>query len=53
MVKKIIMLAGDFSENMEVFAPLHAMQMLGFEIASVCPGKKKGDKVSTAIHDFE
>ena len=53
MGKKIIMLAGDFSENMEVFAPLQALQMLGYEVATVCPGKKKGDKVSTAVHDFE
>ncbi len=27
--------------------------MLGIDVATVCPGKKKGDKVSTAVHDFE
>ena len=47
------MLAGDFSENMEVFAPLHALQMIGIEVATICPGKKMGEKVATAVHDFE
>ncbi|TNV75647.1 hypothetical protein FGO68_gene935 [Halteria grandinella] len=53
MVKRVILLSGDFTENMELFAPLHALQMLGIEVSTVCPGKKKGEKVSTAVHDFE
>ena len=27
--------------------------MLGYEVDAVCPGKKAGEKVRTAIHDFE
>lgn len=46
------MLVGDFVENMEVFAPLHTLRVLGFEVDSVCPDKKKGEKVATAVHDF-
>lgn len=52
MSKKVLMIVGDFVENMEVFAPLHTLQTLGFEVHSVCPDKKKGEKVATAVHDF-
>ncbi len=53
MPKRVIMFAGDFSEDMEVFSPLQGMQVLGIEVDSICPDKKKGDKVATAVHDFE
>ena len=46
------MLVGDFVENMETFAPYHALLMIGFEVDAVCPGKKKGEKIATAVHDF-
>ena len=52
MVKRVIMLVGDFSEDMEVFSPLQAMQMLGIEVHAICPDKIKGDKIATAVHDF-
>jgi protease I len=52
MVRKILMLVGDFVENMETFAPYHCLLVLGFQVDVVCPGKKKGDKVATAVHDF-
>lgn len=52
MTRKILMIVGDYVENMEVFAPLHALQVLGFQVDSVCPNKKKGEKVATAVHDF-
>lgn len=49
MAKKILLLVGDFVEDYEVMVPFQALQM----VHAVCPGKKAGDKVRTAIHDFE
>jgi protease I len=51
--KKILMLVGDFVEDYEVMVPFQALQMVGHTVHAVCPDKKKGDKVRTAIHDFE
>ncbi|OQB00611.1 MAG: putative cysteine protease YraA [Chloroflexi bacterium ADurb.Bin222] len=51
--KKILILAGDFVEDYELMVPFQALLMVGHEVHVVCPGKKAGDKVRTAIHDFE
>ncbi|MCS7206250.1 MAG: DJ-1/PfpI family protein [Leptospiraceae bacterium] len=51
--KKILMLVGDFVEDYEVMVPFQALLAFGHEVDAVCPGKKKGDRVKTAIHDFE
>jgi protease I len=51
--KKILMLVGDFVEDYEVMVPFQALWMVGHTVHAVCPGKKAGDKVRTAIHDFE
>ena len=51
--KKILMLVGDFVEDYEVMVPFQALQMVGHSVHAVCPGKKAGEKVRTAIHDFE
>ena len=51
--KKILMLVGDFVEDYEVMVPFQALQMVGHVVHAVCPGKNAGDKVRTAIHDFE
>lgn len=51
--KKILMLVGDFVEDYEVMVPFQALLMVGHTVHAVCPGKKVGDKVRTAIHDFE
>jgi protease I len=51
--KKILMLVGDFVEDYEVMVPFQALQMVGHMVHAVCPGKKSGEKVRTAIHDFE
>jgi protease I len=51
--KKILMLVGDFVEDYEAMVPFQALQMVGHEVHAVCPGKKLGDKVRTAVHDFE
>ena len=53
MAKKILMLVGDFCEDYEVMVPFQALQMVGHEVHAVCPGKRKGEKIRTAIHDFE
>lgn len=50
---KILLLSGDFVEDYEVMVPFQALQMVGHTVDAVCPGKKKGDLVRTAIHDFE
>lgn len=53
MAKKILFLTGDFAEDYETMVPFQMLQMVGHEVHAVCPGKKKGDKIHTAIHDFE
>src|SRR5579875_180211 len=50
---KILLLAGDFVEDYEIMVPFQALQMVGHKVDAVCPGKKKGDQIRTAIHDFE
>jgi deglycase len=51
--KKVLMLVGDFVETLEGYVPFQALSMLGFDVQAVCPGKKAGDTVATAVHDFE
>ncbi|VTR93023.1 glutamine amidotransferase : Intracellular protease, PfpI family OS=Roseiflexus castenholzii (strain DSM 13941 / HLO8) GN=Rcas_2023 PE=4 SV=1: DJ-1_PfpI [Gemmata massiliana] len=51
--KRILMLVGDFVEDYEVMVPFQALQMVGHTVHAVCPGKRSGDKVRTAVHDFE
>jgi len=53
MGKKILMLVGDFVEDYEVMVPFQALQMVGHTVHAVCPDKKSGETVRTAIHDFE
>jgi deglycase len=53
MSKKILMLVGDFSEDYEVMVPFQALQMVGHTVDAVCPEKHAGEKIRTAIHDFE
>ncbi len=53
MAKKILILAGDYVEDYEIMVPFQALQMLGYTVHAVCPDKKEGDIVRTAIHDFE
>ncbi len=51
--KKILMLVGDYVEDYEVMVPFQALQMVGHIVHAVCPDKKEGEKVRTAVHDFE
>jgi protease I len=47
------MITGDFVEDYENMVPFQALQMVGHKVSAVCPEKRAGDKVRTAIHDFE
>ena len=51
--KKILFLTGDFAEDYETMVPFQALQAVGHIVDAVCPNKKAGDKIKTAIHDFE
>jgi protease I len=51
--KKILMLVGDFVEDYEVMVPFQTLLTVGHTVHAVCPGKRAGEAVRTAIHDFE
>ncbi len=51
--KRILMLVGDFGEDYEIMVPFQALTMVGHTVHAVCPNKKAGQAVRTAIHDFE
>lgn len=51
--KKILFLTGDFAEDYETMVPFQALQMVGHAVHAVCPGKRSGETIKTAIHDFE
>jgi len=51
--KKILMLTGDYTEDYETMVPFQALLMVGHTVHAACPGKKAGDFVRTAVHDFE
>ena len=53
VAKKVLMLVGDFVEDYEVMVPFQMLLMVGHEVHAVCPGKKAGEQVRTAVHDFE
>lgn len=53
MAKRILVLAGDFVEDYELMVPYQMLVMCGFQADVVCPDKKSGQTVKTAIHDFE
>lgn len=50
---KILMIVGDFVEDYEVMVPFQALQIYDHTVHAVCPDKKEGDYIKTAIHDFE
>ncbi|MDR2050356.1 MAG: DJ-1/PfpI family protein [Deltaproteobacteria bacterium] len=52
-MKKILAFAGDFVEDYEIMVPYQMLVMVGHKVDVVCPGKKKGEYVKTAVHDFE
>ena len=42
-MQKILLLAGDFTEDYETMVPFQALSMLGYQVDVVCPEKKAGD----------
>ena len=50
--KKILMIVGDYGEDLEIMVPFQALQMVGHTVHAVCPNKKKGESCPTAVHDF-
>lgn len=53
MAKKILFLVGDFVEDYEIMVPFQALGAFGYECIAICPDKKEGESIKTAIHDFE
>ena len=53
MSKQILMLVGDYAEDYETMVPFQFLTGLGYTVHAVCPDKKSGDSITTAIHDFE
>ena len=51
--KKILFLVGDFAEDYEVMIVYQVLTMVGHLVHCVCPKKKAGQLIRTAIHDFE
>ncbi|OIQ25245.1 DJ-1/PfpI family protein [uncultured Vibrio sp.] len=50
---RILILAGDFVEDYELMVPFQALGMVGHTVSVVCPDKRSGETIKTAIHDFE
>src|SRR4029078_13035283 len=52
-MKRILLLLGCFVEDYEAMVPFQMLLLVGHDVHAVCPGKKAGETVATAIHDFE
>ena len=53
LMKKILMLVGDYVEDYETMVPFQALNMLAHRVDAVSRDKSEGDYVQTAIHDFD
>lgn len=51
--RRILLIAGDFVEDYEIMVPFQILKTVGFAVDAACPGKRSGDTLKTAIHDFE
>ncbi|MFO7649096.1 DJ-1/PfpI family protein [Halomonas sp. 3H] len=51
--QRLLMLCGDFVEDYEIMVPFQALQAVGHRVDAVCPDRKAGESIATAIHDFE
>ena len=50
---RVLILAGDFVEDYEIMCPFQILLTVGIDTDVVCPEKSAGDKIKTAVHDFE
>jgi protease I len=53
VAKKILLLVGDYVEDYEAMVAFQLFQTVGHTVHAVCPDKRAGEHVVTAIHDFE
>jgi len=53
MAKTILMICGDYCEDYETMVPFQTLLAVGHQVIAVCPNKKAGEQIKTAIHDFE
>lgn len=53
MSKKILMFAGDYTEDYEIMVPFQTLEVLGFKVDIASPGKKSGETIQTAVHGFK
>ena len=53
MAKQILMLVGDYAEDYETMVPFQFLTALVYTVHAVCPDKKAGGSIATAIHDLE
>ncbi|MBI1312056.1 DJ-1/PfpI/YhbO family deglycase/protease [bacterium] len=51
--RRILIVTGDFAEDYEVMVPFQSLLMVGHTVHAVCPDKKAGETIRTAVHDFE
>lgn len=51
--KKILILVGDYVEDYEAMFSLQMLLTVGHTAHAVCPGKRAGEMVRTAVHDAE
>jgi protease I len=51
--QRILMLVGDYVEDYEAMVPYQMLLMVGHRVDVVCPEKRAGQTVRTAVHDFE
>src|SRR6056297_804820 len=51
--KRVLMIVGDYVEDYEAMVPRQILECVGHQLSVVCPDKRSGDTVATAIHDFE
>jgi protease I len=47
--KNILMIVGDYAEDYEVMVPFQSLQAVGHTVHAVCPNKRAGDRVPTAV----
>ena len=52
MGKQILMIVGDFGEDLEIMVPFQTLQTVGHEVHAVCPDREASETVKTAVHDF-
>ncbi|KAJ2890793.1 hypothetical protein GGI21_003719 [Coemansia aciculifera] len=50
---KILLLSGDFVEDYELYTPIKILEVFDIDVHVVCPDKKAGDTVQTAVHAME